>query len=65
MSYYKSSEMNKKNTESWKQNLSYDTTRRRDIPIIEALGTFTRLPFKKHIIGRLEFTIRIYKRKEY
>lgn len=53
MAYYKSSEAIKKNAESWTQNVAFgDATKRRDIPIIETLSSFTRLPRKKDIIGR-------------
>ena len=52
MAYYKSIETIKKNTKSWTQNLALDATKRRDIPIIETLDGFTRLPRKKDIVGR-------------
>ena len=49
MAYYKSSEMIKKNVESWTQNLAVDATRRRDIPIIETLSSYTNLPAKNTV----------------
>lgn len=52
MAYYKSSEIINTNAESWTKNINIDTTKRRDIPMIKTLSSFTRLPQKKDIIGR-------------
>ena len=64
MTYYKSSETIKKNAESWKQNVAIDATKRRDIPIIETLSSFTRLPRKKDIIGRFHTILETMKDKK-
>ena len=44
--------MIQKNVESWSQNLSVVKAKRRDIPIIEELSSYTRLPARKDIISR-------------
>jgi len=52
MSYYRSSETIMKNSDKWKTNLEIDTTKRRDIPVILVLSSYSRLPSKNDIIGR-------------
>ena len=52
MAYYKSSDIINKNAESWTKNITIDAAKRRDIPIIAMLSSFTRLPQKKDIISR-------------
>ena len=64
MAYYKSSEAIKKNVESWTQNVATDATKRRDIPIIETLSSFTRLPRKKDIISRYHTLLETAKDKK-
>ena len=49
-----SNEIIKKNEESWTQNLAVQVRRRRNMPIIELLNNYTRLPPRKDII--LEYT---------
>ena len=54
MSYFMSNEIIKKNGESWTQNLAADVRRKRDMPIVELLSNYTRLPPRKHIIVHIE-----------
>lgn len=64
MAYYKSSQEIKKNAESWTQNFAHDAKKRRDIPLIESLSGFTRLPRKKDIIGRYHTLLETAKDKK-
>ncbi len=51
MAYHKSSESVKKNVVSWTKNLAVKPTRR-NMPMIETLSNYVRIPKKKDIIGR-------------
>ena len=52
MANFNSNKAIQRNAESWSQNITINTMRRRDIPMISELTNFTRLPRKKDIIGR-------------
>lgn len=53
MAYFKSGDTVEKNSRKWACNLpSSIHTKRRDLPRVDCLTSFTRLPQKRHILGR-------------
>lgn len=53
MAYFKSSDNVEKNAQKWASNLpSSIHTKRRDLPYVECLTSFIRLPKNRHILGR-------------
>jgi len=50
MSLYGLGRIIKKNAESWMQNLDVVATRKQDIPIIQILCSYSRLPTTKTLI---------------